>query len=169
MKLKQLQDADAALGQYAKTQDLLTSIEIAHNKAIAQVDKKFAAKSKSLSKLLASLKTAVENFILANKDRLFNANSRSLKLLNGTIGLREAKSPLEITDRDKTMLLIRKYFPDRASLAIRQREELAKTVLHDWSDSDLLKVGITREEKAPKPWFEPNDKQTSKRANNASK
>jgi len=169
MKLKQLQDADAALGQYAKVQAQLASIEIAHNKAIAQIDKKFAAKSKSLSKILSSLKTAVENFIVANKDRLFNANSRSMKLLNGTIGLRDTKSPLEITDPDKTMLLIRRYFPDRAALAIRQREEPAKTVLQDWSESDLLKVGIKREEKTSKPWFEPNNTQTSKRAKNASK
>jgi len=169
MKIKQLQDADAALGQYAKAQVALASVEIAHNKEVTQIDKKFAAKSKALSKLLTSLKTAVENFIIANKDWLFNANSRSMRLLNGTIGLREAKSPLEITDPDKTMLLIRKYFPDRAALAIRQREEPAKTVLQAWADSDLLKVSITREETSSKPWFEPNSKQTSKRAQNASK
>lgn len=169
MKLKQLQDADAALAQYAKAQAALDTLELAHNKAVASVDKKFATKSKSLSKLAANLKMAIENFIVVNKDRLFNVNSRSMKLLNGTIGLRDAKSPLEINDPDKTMLLIRKYFPDRAALAIRQREEPAKTVLQDWSDSDLLKVGIKREEKASKPWFEPNKTQTSKRAKNASK
>lgn len=169
MKIKTLQEADNALSQYAKEHAKLLSIEIAHDKAVAAIDKKFVGKSKSASKIVARLKVVIENFILANRDRLFNIKSRSMNLVNGTIGLRDTKPALDIPDPEKTMLLIRKFFPDRADLAIRERPEPAKTVLQDWSDADLLKVGVTREAKSPKPWFEINKTQTTKRAKNASK
>jgi len=169
MKLRNLDDVDITIGLFREADNDLSRSQTDLDKAVGKLTAAAERKMKPVVAHLAKYKLQIERFIASNKDRLFSARERSIKLVNGVIGIRKSEDSLEIENPDKTVLLIRRYFPDRAAQAIKVTEIPLKTIIKSWEDWELDKIDVSRKENGSEPYFKPSTTDAKARAQNSKK
>lgn len=83
--------------------------------------------------------------LLQEAPQLF-AKPRSVVMSGLKVGYAKGKGKIEIEDEDKTIRLIRKFYPEQADTLLKTTEKPIKKALQNLPAADLRRLGITVEE-----------------------
>jgi hypothetical protein len=134
--------ADARIAAHKRTMS-------AHTDCIQALRKHEKAVSTAMQDVTTA-EAVLQDFVVKNP-ALFD-KPKSLELFGVKFGYKNSAPKILIDDEVKTLLLIKRHFPDRA--LVRTKEEPSKEALEALSDAELKRIGVQRAATQNKPFLQ---------------
>jgi hypothetical protein len=138
-----LQTIDTLTKKFADANVELRNVAHNLNDAIENIYRQFEPDLRCAISVVADREAALSAAILASPELFFNP--RTLVIHGVKVGIVKGKGKLQIENKEQTLRLIKKNFPDLAQVLIITEEKPSKDALASLPASDLKKLGAAIE------------------------
>lgn len=134
-----MSQVESAAKRYADAHATLSDRASALQAELAEVHRRHRRALKSALSSVADAQSVLQT-IVEGAPQLFR-KPRTVVLHGVRVGFVKAKGSIKVPDEERTLLLIRKHFPDQADTLIRSFEEPVKAALANLAVDDLMRIG----------------------------
>jgi hypothetical protein len=125
--------------KYSNDYNHLAALEIDLKAELQKLSQKYSTPMNELTTSLSVTHAALYEEVMNNKDLFVKPKTKVFA--NIKVGLRKESDKIVVSDKDNTIKLIEKFYPDKSNILIKTEKSIVSGAIKTLTNEELTKIG----------------------------